>query len=199
MLAFLGIFFFCLCLLVLPNRWLLQWDVRGIDEAGGDWSTQSCVSFSSPQTSAFFSLPFSFFLCLFSIWCTRFLGKSPWILSFCDWKFLFPGFFIFKNLAFFTHSYLPRYLGHVQWVSFFLSLRIVIILKSISCYCHIFIFLGLMNLLLISYKTCFGIFIWKLILNWSSVCLRVHFPSLGSPHCDQRFCRGVHQAHWVSE
>ena len=26
--------------------------------------------------------------------------------------------------------------------------------KSISCYCHIFISLGLMNLLLISYKTC---------------------------------------------
>ena len=71
--------------------------------------------------------------------------------------------------------------------------------QSISCYCHIFISLGLMNLLLISYKTCFGIFVWKLILNWSSVCLRVHFPSLGSPHCDQRFCRGVHQAHWVSE
>lgn len=40
----------------------------------------------------------------------------------------FQDFLIFKNLAFFTHSYLPCYLGHVWWVSFFLSLRIVIIL-----------------------------------------------------------------------
>ena len=53
--------------------------------------------------------------------------------------------------------------------------------KSISCYHHIFISLGLMNLLLISYEMCFGIFVWKLILNWSSLCLWVHFPSLGLP------------------
>lgn len=53
--------------------------------------------------------------------------------------------------------------------------------KSISCYRHIFVSLGLINLLLISYETCFGIFVWKLILNWSSLCLWVHFPTLGLP------------------
>lgn len=42
-----------------------------------------------------------------------------------------------------------------------------------------------MNLLLISYEMCFGIFVWKLILKFS-VSMGT-FPLPGIPHCDLSF------------